>query len=582
MFRKLLYPFLIFAILLGAVCLSSCGGTVPEDTTEATETEPEQTEAPDEGREPFFIKSGKDACTVIRSIDADDKTIEIAVDLRKSLQKAFPDVNVNIGNDFVKPGTPHNSDKYEILVGLTDYEESKEVYESLGYLDYAVVLRGRKIVIIAKSDDRLKKAADTFLSMISSGKGIEENGDVTLVFEDKLAKTVYKADKMKINGHKISEYKIVYDKKSGLFNEAAENVRTLLANATGVLLDTVPDDTPATDCEIIVGPSSRLSNVPKLDSYEVRVEGSKLIFASAGPTGALTAARRLYADELYAGGDIDLTDGFKMSGVWAEDSEGMPRAEGTDLRIISFNILTEKWGGDATSPRAELLGVMLENYRPDAIGIQEVCEIWHRMIPYYCGDYKHICTTRPDGVTNYSTILYDSTKYDVVDSGVIPYSMTANVWCRNMGWAVFCDKSGKTVFGLISTHWDFDNAENDRSKYRKVQAEEISRQVAIMAGKYGCPVFTTGDYNCIQSSESMTYFRSINNMWCSKFDSKTYYNVYGSCTSLHSPVSPTGNSIDFVFGTKDTECLGNMIIVNCKTQDISDHRPVLADIRIKK
>ena len=40
----------------------------------------EQTEAPDEEREPFLIKYGKDACTVIRSIDADDKKWSVKIE----------------------------------------------------------------------------------------------------------------------------------------------------------------------------------------------------------------------------------------------------------------------------------------------------------------------------------------------------------------------------------------------------------------------------------------------------------------------------------------------------------------------
>ena len=573
---------LLLALVTILLCvLSSCGDQPVEETTEITE--PETTTEPVEEREPFMIKSGNKVCTVIRPIDADDKTVEMAVDLRKQLQKIFPDVAVDIGNDFVMPGKTHNEDKYEILVGDTTYPQSQAVMNELGYLDYAIVQDGRKIVIASPSEDRLKKAIDIFLQMAKSNSAADENGDVKITIEDTTAQAVYKAKNMKIAGKPLKEFRLVYDKKSGLYAEAVENVRTLLANATGVMLDVVPDTDPQTDCEIVVGPTSRKAVDVKLSDYRVMVSGTKLYFEAAGPNGALGAARRLYSDVLYDGGEIDLQDGFSLSGTWAQDSEGQPRAEGTDLRIISFNILTEKWGGTDTSPRAELLGVMLENYRPDAVGIQEVCEIWMRMIPYYCGDYKLICTKRPDGVENYSSILYDSAKYEVVDQGVIPYSMTDNKFCRNMGWAVFKEiGSEKPAFGLVSTHWDFDNESKNRSAYRKVQAEELSAYVATLSAKYGCPVFTTGDYNCIQSSESMTYFRSINNMWCSKFDSKTYYNVYGSCTSLGAQVSPTGNSIDFVFGTKDTECLGNMIIVNCDTKDISDHRPVLADIRIKK
>ena len=579
--KRLFYVAFTLVSVIFLICAASCGGTAPEVTSEVT-TEEVTTAEPEPEKEPFILASGKTYCTVIRPIDADDDVVDVAKKLRSKLNDKLGTTKVEIGNDFVKPGTPHNTDKFEILVGRTAYDETVELLDGLHYQDFVVVLRGRKIVIAAANDDRLQKAVDKFLEFLGKNMKTEDNGDVTLLFDDFVFKAEYKVKDMKINGNPISEYKIVHNASGGLFSGAAETARDIIANATGYLLDIVSDTSAVGEKEIIVGKTSRYEVKSSLKNYSVVVDGDRLLIDAAGPTAASEAVRKLYADRLYAGGEVSLDPGFRIDGTISGDFEPQLKADGTDVRIISFNILTEKWGGTDTSPRCELLGILLDSYKPDALGVQETCAIWKRMIPYYCGSYKLICTTCPNGTENYSCIMYDSDRYDVEDSGVIPYSMTANVWCRNMGWALLKNKTTGLRFVLISTHWDFDNSENNRAQYRKVQAEEMSAAVANFAKKYDCPVFTTGDYNCIQSSDSMSYFRSINNMWCSKFDSKQYYNIYGSCSSLGADVNPSGNSIDFVFGTKDTECLGNMIIVNCSTKLISDHRPVLADIKINK
>ncbi len=569
------------AVLLAALTLlSSCsgGGAETDSTEEETGTSPVETEA---AREPFMVigADGK-SCTVIRADGAEDEEIALAVKVRDRLESKTGK-RIDIGNDFLIPGRTHPEDTWEIIVGKTNYTECTELLSTMRYNDFAVIRSGRKIIITGQSNTTISKAVTWFLSTGLSGLRQEEDGSFTLEFDDYRFEGGYKVKSLTLNGHSISDYRIVWGKSAGRISEAgAGAVASVLAQATGYLLPVVPDTAAETPLEILVGPTSRLENM-KSDtlSFGIYMSGEKLVIDCNGSVAADRAVRKLYTEKMAEGGDIALGPDISVSGRWSSDT-ATPIDPDADIRVMSYNILTEKWGGTDTAPRAEMLGAMLDAYSPDIVGIQEVCSIWVKYLPVYCPGYAHVCLVRPDGGENYSTVLYKKDKYELVDSGVVMYSMTANLFCRNMGWVVLRDRTtGKNV-ALISTHWDFDNAENNREEYRRVQAREITAKVKQIAEKYGCPVFTTGDYNARHDSASIDYFRSINDMWCSKFDAAKYLNDYGSASSLGTLPSSGGGVIDFVFGTKDIKPLVNFIVVDFDTKDISDHHPVILDAKL--
>ena len=69
-------------------------------------------------------------------------------------------------------------------------------------------------------------------------------------------------------------------------------------------------------------------------------------------------------------------------------------------------------------------------------------------------------------------------------------------------------------------------------------------------------------------------------MWCSKFDAAKLLNDYGSIPGFRAKPVSGGNVIDYVFGTPDTSCLCSFVIAGNGVSEISDHRPVIADIRL--
>jgi endonuclease/exonuclease/phosphatase family metal-dependent hydrolase len=266
-----------------------------------------------------------------------------------------------------------------------------------------------------------------------------------------------------------------------------------------------------------------------------------------------------------SGTEIALTSGALCSGSLLTETEFAMTA-GSNIRIVTYNVLTEKWGGTETSARSEVFGAFLDVYKPDVVGVQEVCEKWRKYLPDNLGDYELIGTVREDKGFSYSAIVYNAAKYEVLAQGCETYSYHASAECRNMSWAVFSDKQTGVRFAFISTHWDFGNEDN-KQKMRKIQAEEMTAKINSLKAEYGCPVIITGDFNCNNNSDSYKYFMSINGMTNALTNSEYYYNSKGT------------NSIDFVMITKEDGVFkGYRKLLDNGLETLSDHKANLADI----
>ena len=173
---KFKYKNLILAAArLLAVCalLSGCDGsgaetTAPEMLETVPETTPEtQAPAPSE----YNIVSGKEGFfKIVRPEELDSTHIAVttAVEIRKFI-KERTGVSLGLGDDWIMPGTEHDPEAFEILVGPTDYKESLEVMSSISYGDYAIRAVGNKIVIFSYTDVGYEEALQKFSTIIRGG-----------------------------------------------------------------------------------------------------------------------------------------------------------------------------------------------------------------------------------------------------------------------------------------------------------------------------------------------------------------------------------------------------------------------------
>ena len=566
--KIILFITLLLALVMMIPTMISCDGEEAEETIpETTEAIVEETEAPKP--EPIKLTDGnKPLYTIVRPDESDavfDLTKKLVEDLKSATGVDFKNTT-----DFIGWNTVRDPEAYEILLGFTNYDETAEVLKDLKYFDYAVVVRGHKIIITAYTDASLKKAVTYFRNNIIPLIAKGEDGNYAIAeFTDEIYRGKYNVDSVTLDGNPLQNYKVVYGKGTPAGEAAAQKVVEVLATATGIYLPMSDDKEAETEFEILVGKTNRAasagSDVVANLSYNVSLQSGKLVFDCRSLRTAEAAARKLYASKMSSGANIELTSGELCSGTLLDETD-FPMTAGSDLRIVTYNVLTEKWGGTETSARSEVFGAFLDVYKPDVVGVQELCEKWRKYLPDHLGDYKLIGTVREDKGFSYSAIVYNAAKYEVLAQGCETYSYHASAECRNMSWAVFMDPKTGVKFAFISTHWDFGNEDN-KQKMRKVQAEEMSAKIKALKAEHNCPVIITGDFNCNNTSSSYKYFMEINGMTNALTNSEYYYNAKGT------------SSIDFVMITKEDGVFkGYRKLLENGLDVLSDHKANLADI----
>ena len=543
------------------------GSDTPETTEGAPSSEPEQTEAP-AANSIKLTEGGQGLFTIIRPDESTTAVYNLSKKLGEDL-KAATGAEFKLDTDFMSWNTVRDPEKYEILIGHTNYDETLAVMEEIKYFDYAIVIRGKKIIIAAYTESSLKKAMTYFNNNMLPLIAKDADGDFAIAFEDQYYRNKYSVESLTLDGNPIENYVVVYGKDNNAGQTVAQSIVDVIASATGVYLPIVSDKETEAECEILAGKTNRALSTGSDDlanlSYKVSLQSGKLVIDCLSAETGEAAVRKLYASKMSSGGKVELVSGELCTGTLLTEPE-MPMTAGSDLRIITYNILTEKWGGTETSARAEYFGAFLDVYKPDIVGVQEVCDKWRKYMPDRIGNYKLIGTVRKDGGQSYSAIVYDTTKYEVLAQGVETYSYHASAECRNMSWAIFMDTAKGVKFAFISTHWDFGDEEN-KQQMRKVQAEEMSKKIADLKAEYNCPVIITGDFNCNNNSDSYKYFMSINGMTNAITNSEYYYNSKGTST------------IDFIMITNgDGVFKGYRKLIDNGIAQISDHPANLADI----
>ena len=145
---------LIMLLPLFIACNSGDGTEVSDPVT--TEPIGEVTEAPAaDGIK--LTEGGKALFTIIRPDECTTSVYKLSQDFGDELEKVTG-VEFAHDTDFKSWNTVRDPEKYEILLGNTNYDETAAVLKDLKYYDYAIVIRGHKIIIAAYTEASLKKA----------------------------------------------------------------------------------------------------------------------------------------------------------------------------------------------------------------------------------------------------------------------------------------------------------------------------------------------------------------------------------------------------------------------------------------
>ncbi len=573
-------------------CLAGCAGTNPggDDTSGSDSSDNTPDTSAEIVEELKIVEDGASKFTIVYPDSPGTELFQAVRSLANDIKEATG-VTIKTNNDFIKRGESHDSEAYEILVGKTNYDETAEVLNDLKMSDYAIVQSGHKIVITAHSVELTVRAINYYRkNLIKDNLKTDEAGKTSLLFTPYTFISKPAVASLTIAGNELRDYKIVYAKGENGYMASAEQLRDLIGERYGYVLEVVADTAAdPVNKEILVGPTNRPQSSAFMTAhpcetlqYALGVTDGRLLITGK-PYSCLQATTRFSSRYLYSGSEnVAIAEGELLVDSM-RTVKSAPLAEGADIRIMTANILAEMetWGG--TTPvarRVEIFAAVLDVYQPDVVGVQEVTNAWYSYLPKYVGDkYVFLHPKTPTGLTNYSSILYDKTKYDVIDSGVEYFSTDGPNNIRLVTYAVFSSKTSDVKFCLFNTHWCWDTAEHAHR-----QATEEAALIKRVTAKYPYPYFCTADYNTIQETENYKYFLELTGAVDAKYaarDAGTLLNVSGGCGYLGTPRGESGNSIDHIFMSATCEARAFATITSNQTYDISDHSPKYVDAKLK-
>jgi hypothetical protein len=161
---------LLLALVMLLAAAVACTQTGPsDDTTQDPDgsTTSDTTTAP--ARESFeLIKDGVAQITIVRHADlpTSHPDVEAAIAIRSAIKELLTDSDIRISDDWIMPGTTHDPEAVEILVGATNYDETSTVASGMSYGDSAVRAVGNKIVVFGYSNDTISAAVEKLCMLI--------------------------------------------------------------------------------------------------------------------------------------------------------------------------------------------------------------------------------------------------------------------------------------------------------------------------------------------------------------------------------------------------------------------------------
>lgn len=252
--------------------------------------------------------------TIVRPDETDEKTVTAASKLYSELKKKYG-VNVKLTTDYVGRGESVPTDTKEILVGLTNREESK----GLRYLDYEIAYANDRVVINGGNGAAVAEAVDAFIADCLKADGLS-------VPASKVVGKNYPLDALTVDGVPLKNFSV-----KSMDGDLDEALREYLGTQVGI------HSKSPTGNEIILKTDSRYG-VTELDIY---MEDGNLILANSASVGNCSLVYDYFMEQIKnvqngqitLAGNISMTiDGYKTA---TSADIATLRAE-TDARIAEI------------------------------------------------------------------------------------------------------------------------------------------------------------------------------------------------------------------------------------------------------
>lgn len=395
----------------------------------------------------------------------------------------------------------------------------------------------------------------------------------------------------------LSQYSIIYPASHPGTDASAQLLMQTVKESCGYELPVLSDkDAVASPFEILIGKTDRplsercysADGARRLMTYELIAEDQTLQIACGGPHSARYAIKEI-ADILSGSAELSLGVRHDLA------PEHIPHTDGTDVRVMSANILgecyrTKKHTQPISSERAEIFAKMMLDYTPDIIGVQEMDVNYHVPLRYYFEilrqsygmEYQLILEVFGDK-NNDSPIIYRSDKYrlDSFDFETIPYQALPPKSCENkypcgLSSAKFTSlEDGTTELALLSAHWHWQKeADVQGVPNQEIDAMIMAKTFNALEEKYpGIHAFCTGDLNTHRFEKKYLYYLldSIGGAVAST--------IAQEAGVLTPSFMHMGQYIDHIIGKAGTfDVLLHRGAQNC-AKALTDHQPIFADIK---
>lgn len=249
------------------------------------------------------------------------------------------------------------------------------------------------------------------------------------------------------------------------------------------------------------------------------------------------------------------------------------------VKIMSFNLRNGDSGDgtNAWSLRYAFTAMMIDDIKPDVIGVQEALDYQLSYYPEVLNSYKYVGKGRDDGKKKgeYTAFLYNTKTTSVVKWGMFwlsenpdkpgeGWDATANRTCT---WAIMKDKKSGNQYCVVNTHLDEVGV---LSRHNGVSLI-LSRLAEI--NKDGLPVLFMGCFNVSQDDICLADIESqMKNCRKSavKTDDGITYNAWGKTQQQ--------SQIDHVYYSGFDRC-DEFSVLTKKYENrsfLSDHFPVIA------
>lgn len=572
------------------------------------ETEPTP---PDDTAEPVLpltlFADGKTSFTIVRGDQAGSTVVNAAVELRKAFQDGAG-VNFNLRDEYEYQ---ENGAGAKIAVGAVSDEVAQRLLADLRYDDYLVHAENGNLYLLGGSDEATAKAVSYFVKSVLGDK----TGTMTLEGDTDLRYThKYAVRNLTIAGESITAYRIVYDADLQFSRLRAEELRDLIIEQSGAVLEVVPDTTEAVEHEILVGVTGRAESgaaaaqfaAPNL-YWSVTVSGKRLLLVNQGVRSGeamLKAVTTQFGKLTEDACDINATS-FTLSGDVKSmlDKQAFARQEGTDLRVMSSNVLRAVYEGEyetdyTDAQRAEFLADTYLCYYPDVLLLEEMINgaplppVLRRLLSEWYefpeADYLALFPDPASGEGQHWANLKDR-KYatpvayrkDVglkhLESGFTYLSNMISY--HGMSWSVLETADGNR-FLAASVHL----SENKTGgKWMDTYMRDVMKAINVARNKYGdLPIVMGGDFYFWQSVLPYTYTVGQGFSDVSECALKKFSVAIGTFHTLGKGEQDRSEE-DLIFINETWfEALSHKNIIDFYTVNGSDHYPVMTDLRFRK